>query len=139
MAYAPVGDGGLVAIGDSDLWSDRDWDYDSVIGLDEYDNAVLARRVFARHYSHFMYDAKTIQVSQDGGAFKDLGWSADGPLYTWLWSGVPLADYAGSTVRIRFHFATVDGVNNDLPGWFVDDVWVGIPERVHLPLVLSGP
>ena len=36
-----------------------------------------------------------------------------------------LSDFAGQTVRIRFHFDTVDAKINNLEGWYVDNIVVG--------------
>ena len=35
-----------------------------------------------------------------------------------------LSAYEGQVIRIRFYFNTCDGVANDYPGWFFDDVMV---------------
>jgi hypothetical protein len=37
---------------------------------------------------------------------------------------IDLTPYVGSHVRIRYLFDTIDAANNDLRGWFLDDVLV---------------
>jgi len=77
--------------------------------------------------SNLYFDQRRVQVSQDGGAFKDLAvqFLTDDPMQTWLSSPViSLSEYAGHTVRIRFHFDVVDPNSNAFSGWFVDNVSV---------------
>jgi len=124
MAYAPVGDGELVAIGDSGLWTNGDPDGDGAISLDEYFNAALSRRVFGKEVDYSAYDQKWIQVSTDGGPFHDLLQVTGGPMNVWHQANVDLSPYAGSTVRIRFHFDTIDSVLNYYRGWYIDDVLI---------------
>ena len=42
----------------------------------------------------------------------------------WYRETVDLSAYAGKTVRIQFGFNTVDNLNNNYEGWYVDDVQV---------------
>lgn len=70
------------------------------------------------------WDQRRLQVS-DGGAFKDVfQFTGDKqPVQEWLNSGpIDLSAYAGKTIRLRFHFDTVDEDNNFGAGWAVDDV-----------------
>jgi hypothetical protein len=72
------------------------------------------------------WDQRLVQIS-DGGAFKDLlQFTGDKQeVQSWLNSGpINLAAYAGKTIRLRFHFDTVDEENNAGAGWMVDDVSV---------------
>jgi hypothetical protein len=43
-------------------------------------------------------------------------------MQTWWLYSASLAPYAGSQVRIRFFFDTIDGLGNGYRGWYVDDV-----------------
>lgn len=71
------------------------------------------------------WDKRIIQVSKDGGPFTDLYQLSDDPINTWLLSpGIDLSAYAGSNIRIRFHFNTVDNILNLGDGWFIDNVQV---------------
>ncbi len=72
------------------------------------------------------WDQRRIQISVDGGVFNDLptwGQLWDDPVQYWLNSPViDLSGYAGHTVRIRFHFYSVDNTDNSgLKGWEIDD------------------
>lgn len=40
----------------------------------------------------------------------------------WYQARVDLSAYAGQTVRIQFHFDTVDEIENNYEGWYIDDV-----------------
>jgi hypothetical protein len=89
------------------------------------------------HYLRFSYymdtesgypywDQRLVQVSVNGGAFTDLYQFSDdkqsvGPV--WLKSGpLSLSAFAGQTIRLRFHFDTIDTDNNTGLGWIIDDV-----------------
>ena len=72
-----------------------------------------------------IWDQKWVQVSVDGGPFNNSFQVTGEPTQTWVRSlPVDLSAYAGSTVRFRFHFDTIDGVYNDFRGWYIDDVAV---------------
>jgi uncharacterized repeat protein (TIGR01451 family) len=124
MAHASVGAGELVAIGDSNLWSNVDLDGDGVIALFEYSNLLLSRRVFGREVDHPSWDQKWIQISVDGGPFQNLRQVTGGPMNAWHQRNVDLSAYADSTVRLRFHFDSFDSALNSYRGWYVDDVLV---------------
>jgi murein DD-endopeptidase MepM/ murein hydrolase activator NlpD len=68
------------------------------------------------------WDNRWLQISNDGGPFvNSFQLSDDQPNY-WLQSPeVSLAEYAGHTIRIRFHFETLDEAFNDFKGWYIDD------------------
>lgn len=70
------------------------------------------------------YDQRRVQISVDGGAFTDLyQFNDDSQHILWLDSpAISLDAYKGRTVRIRFHFDTVDALINGGYGWAVDDV-----------------
>ncbi len=70
-----------------------------------------------------------MQISQNGGRFQNLVQLSDDAMNAWLTSPViDLSAYAGSTVRIRFHFSTTDKYyNGELDGWLVDDIRVTAP------------
>jgi hypothetical protein len=133
MAHAPVGDGELIAVGDSGLWTNVDQDGDGVIALDEYDARTLASHFFADEVDYAPYDQKWVQISVDGGPFTNLVQITGGPMRAWHQTSVVLAPYAGSTVRLRFHFDTIDGYLNAYPGWYVDDVLVHAQNPPNTP------
>lgn len=73
-----------------------------------------------------VWDQRLVQVSVNGGAFSDLLQLSDDPMNYWLRSPVinlTGSAYAGQTIRIRFHFNTLDWVANaNLVGWLIDNV-----------------
>ncbi len=74
------------------------------------------------------WDQRRLQLSLDGGPFFDLpdGLLIGQPNGPWLESPTfDLSAYAGQTVRLRFHFDTLDEQFNLGAGWLVDNVWVG--------------
>lgn len=71
------------------------------------------------------YDQRWVQISVNGGPFRDLLQLSGDPSDYWLRSpAISLAAYAGQTVRLRFYFATLDQALNNYLGWIIDDVSV---------------
>ncbi len=73
------------------------------------------------------WDQRRLQISVDGGPFTDVLQLQDDPMETWLNSPpVNLTPYAGKTIRLRFHFNSLDEYYNSSGstwfGWAVDDV-----------------
>lgn len=71
------------------------------------------------------WDQRWVQIAVAGGQFENLYQLTDDPPDFWLQSPpIDLSPYAGQRVRIRFYFATLDGVDNGYAGWQIDDVMV---------------
>ncbi|HEX7567633.1 MAG TPA: hypothetical protein VF355_03620 [Anaerolineaceae bacterium] len=76
------------------------------------------------------WDQRLVQISADGGPFTDIYQMLDDPQDAWssnYWIYSPfinLSAYAGKTVRVRFYFNPLDSTDNNLLGWFIDDVSV---------------
>jgi hypothetical protein len=68
------------------------------------------------------WDQRTVQISVNGGPFKNLRRLRDDPANTWLRAEIDLSAYAGDTIRLRFHFNRVDGAFNGYEGWYIDDL-----------------
>ncbi len=75
------------------------------------------------------WDQRWVQLSVDGSPFTNLLQLSDDPRISenppkmWLQSPtISLAAYAGHTVRVRFHFETMDALFNNFAGWYIDDV-----------------
>lgn len=76
------------------------------------------------------WDQRRVQVSVNGGAFKDV----TGGMLTqdiqnrhayWPAVAFNLGTFnAGQVIRVRFHYDSVDAVNNGVFGWAVDDIQV---------------
>lgn len=80
------------------------------------------------------WDQRLVQISIDNGAsFTDLfQLNEDTQGIIWMDSpAINLSAYAGRTVRLRFHFDSVDRLNNSGLGWAIDDVRIdtGAPEN----------
>jgi murein DD-endopeptidase MepM/ murein hydrolase activator NlpD len=67
------------------------------------------------------WDQRWVQISEDEGPFQNALQLFDDPIDYWLHPVIDLSDYAGSTIRIRFHFETLDGAFNTFEGWYIDD------------------
>jgi hypothetical protein len=139
MAYAPVGDGSLIVLGDSGLWTNEDPDVDGIISLEEYSNQALSKVLFQRLVDSPVWDQKWLQISADDGPFQNLLQITGGPMGTWYPIEIELSPYAGTTVRLRFHFDTIDSAVNNYRGWYIDDVLLDLylPNDLFLPLVLK--
>lgn len=83
------------------------------------------------------WDQRWVQVSVDHGVFQNLYQLQEDPMNAeesnpdWMLSPyLNLSAYAGHTVRIRFHFDTMDPsgavLDNDFDGWSIDDVNITI-------------
>jgi hypothetical protein len=68
------------------------------------------------------WDQRWVQISANNGPFQDVLQLTDDPVNAWLQSPViSLSGYAGKTIRVRFHFETLDAEQNAYKGWFIDD------------------
>jgi hypothetical protein len=68
------------------------------------------------------WDQRWVQLLVNGGPFVNLLQLSDDPPNNWLRSPlIDLTAFGGSTVRVRFHFETLDSALNGYRGWFVDD------------------
>jgi murein DD-endopeptidase MepM/ murein hydrolase activator NlpD len=90
------------------------------------------------HYLRFIYyagvedgyrhwDQRLVQVSTNGGPFTDLHQLSDDKQegQVWLNSGpISLAQFAGKTIRLRFHFDAIDEDYNSGIGWAIDDITI---------------
>ena len=75
------------------------------------------------------WDFCMVDVSTDGGSSwahlrGGYGSAPSGDSYGWIISSIDLTPYAGQTVTLRFYLDTGDLLENDFPGWFVDNVVV---------------
>jgi hypothetical protein len=83
------------------------------------------------------YDRLQVQVAATGTTAWQTVWSRDSgdpSAAVWAHSGeISLAELAGETIRIRFHFDSVDGTFNDFTGILIDDVVVTASAACDLP------
>lgn len=74
------------------------------------------------------YDVKTVEVSTDCGNSWNVVYQLKrdsapfNPMNVWELITIPLSAYVGNSIRIRFHFDTIDAAFNDHEGWYIDDV-----------------
>ena len=69
------------------------------------------------------WDRKLVYVTTNGTNWTQVH-QVSGANRAWTAQSVSLADYAGQRIRVRFYFDTIDAVNNNFRGWYVDDVAV---------------
>lgn len=138
IATAPVGDGRLIVLGDSSIWTNSDADGDGTAAYSEYDNAALANRFFSQITDNPNWDQKWVQISVDGGPFQNLQQITGKKMRSWHQARIDLSAYAGSVIRIRFHFDTIDNILNDYRGWYIDDIRVEEPNQPVGPIVISN-
>jgi hypothetical protein len=70
-----------------------------------------------------IWDQRWIQVSADGESFKNVLQLNDDVQNYWLQATLDISEYAGQTINVRFHFASLDDQeNNNNEGWYIDDI-----------------
>lgn len=83
------------------------------------------------------YDRGSVQVSTDSGANWTTLSTRDGDQPTYRQTRVPLDDYAGQSLQLRFVLSSDS--NAQFPGWFVDNVRIAVetaqPVEVGLPTI----
>jgi hypothetical protein len=79
--------------------------------------------------SGITYDQAYVEISTNNGASYQavasknlLGGLTNATGGLWVSNTVSLASYAGSTIRLRFRFDTVDSISNSTEGWYLDDI-----------------
>jgi hypothetical protein len=71
------------------------------------------------------WDQRWVQISVDDGPFTNTLQLSDDPPDVWLQSpNISLEKYSGHTIRVRFHFETLDELLNGFKGWYLDDFTV---------------
>jgi murein DD-endopeptidase MepM/ murein hydrolase activator NlpD len=78
-----------------------------------------------------LWDRRWIQISKDGSAFENVLQLGNDLPDTWLNGLLDLSEYAGSTIQVRFYFETLDDLNNEYKGWFIDDIEFSIEPFPH--------
>ncbi|HEX6863534.1 MAG TPA: hypothetical protein VF414_11995, partial [Thermoanaerobaculia bacterium] len=118
------------------------------VDLANVENATLSLNYFLETESLAPYDAATVELSVDSGAFEILASNhppgtlvepqvLEDPSDIWKPLSFDLSAYAGSTVQLRFRFDTVDGAYNGFSGFYVDDVTVSSTPDCHIDNHLS--
>jgi extracellular elastinolytic metalloproteinase len=92
------------------------------------------------------FDRTRVEIVSGSGSTTVFSLNATNPsTLAWGSSGaIDLSAFAGQTIRVRFVFETVDGVDNDQIGWFVDDVVVTgesscTPGNTPPSVTITGP
>ena len=99
-----------------------------------------------RHWRHVeyhpdaAYDRTYVQVTFDGAVWRTV-WSQDSQdpsqkEWEQVSVAVPIQDGA-TQMRVRFIFDSVDGLYNDYPGWFIDDIRLGPPGEPGVITVIA--
>jgi hypothetical protein len=69
------------------------------------------------------WDQRWVQISSDGGSFENVLQLYDDEPNQWLHATLDLSAYAGQSIQVRFHFASLDDQkNDDFEGWLIDDI-----------------
>jgi hypothetical protein len=72
-----------------------------------------------------VWDERWLQISANGGEFVNFYQFQNDHMDSWLISPLfDLSAYAGQTIRLRWYFHVVDGMNNTSAGWFIDNLYV---------------
>ena len=86
------------------------------------------------------YDQAFIEVSTNNGlSYVTVASKGAGLLYStaglWFSNSVPLTQFAGQTILLRFRFDTVDNILNDTEGWYLDDITISTPSTGPMLMV----
>ena len=82
------------------------------------------------------WDQRWVQISSNGSPFENILQLKDDEEDQWLQATLDLAQYAGEEVQIRFHFATLDSIDNaDGEGWLIDDIEI---LQYSIPACIDG-
>ncbi len=112
-----------------------------VIDLTTIIDTIITLQFFENYDTEPGYDCCMVDVTTDGGATwipmrGILGTAApSGTSGGWITSVLDLTSFVGYEIQIRFYFDTTDGINNNYPGWFFDDVIVYYDSVPWLPIV----
>jgi hypothetical protein len=68
------------------------------------------------------WDQRWVQISVDNGPYTNIMQLSDDVSDKWLRATIDLSNYAGKTIRIRFHFEALDSALNQFTGWLLDDI-----------------
>jgi len=109
------------------------------IDLRGHEHARLSFQHFFETQAATNADLLRVLVSADGG----VQWTTVFQRSSAASSGVvgesaDLSAFDGQVVRIRFDFDTVDALENDHEGWFVDDVLLAVESRPGVPTANPG-
>ncbi|MFQ5612324.1 MAG: M4 family metallopeptidase [Anaerolineae bacterium] len=85
------------------------------------------------------WDQRWVQISIDGGPFQNLAQLSGDSMQTWTEHSFDLSPYAGSQVRVRFFFDTIDAAFNNYRGWYIDDVAINLASATVGPVVTAPP
>jgi hypothetical protein len=93
--------------------------------------APSAELEFAYYYqTELTADRRSIEIRLGDGPWQVLELLSGDPMNSWILKTVDLSSYLGNIVQIRFFFDTVDSLNNQFQGWYIDDVSLaGIKQR----------
>ncbi len=75
------------------------------------------------------YDNLYFEISTDGGATWSLVKRWECTSQSWVLRMLNLSNYTSPNARIRFYFDSVDHIENDYEGWYIDNVIV----RKYIP------
>ena len=92
------------------------------------------------YYPDAAFDRTYVQVTFDGALWRTV-WSQDSQdpsQKEWEQVSIAVPIQAGATLmRVRFVFDTIDGLHNDYPGWFIDDIRLGPPGEPGVITVIA--
>lgn len=98
-------------------------------------DTIVTLQFFENYDTEPGYDNCMVDVTINGGTSwtplrGTAGNAPSGSSGGWITTVLDITQFAGNEIQIRFYFDTIDGIINDYPGWFFDDVLVyfeGVP------------
>lgn len=93
------------------------------INLTNYASDSLFLEFYETYDTEPGWDYCHVEVTTDeGNSWNAVRTAPSGSSGGWIQTSLDLSQYLGQIIKIRFYFDTGDGVANDYPGWYFDDV-----------------
>ncbi|TET89822.1 MAG: hypothetical protein E3J35_08550 [Methanomassiliicoccales archaeon] len=71
-----------------------------------------------------LFDQRWVQIRMGDNPWQGLEQLFGDSMGTWILKTIDLTPYVGDIVQIRYYFDTINDLNNNYRGWYIDDVSV---------------
>lgn len=115
-----------------------------IISLAGLDRAELSFNYFLNVEPDLIGDRPEVKVITNGNSFQSIATKGSELFVTnrsgnWFEANLSLDNFVGNNIQLQFDFDTVDGLVNNLEGWFIDDVVVqGTSSGYHTVSLTEG-
>lgn len=92
-----------------------------VVSLENTSKPVLSFMSWYQTEHNSNYDKKLVQISVNNSPWTNLK-QISHVQKAWVKEQIDISSYAGSAIKVRFYFNTVDRRRNNFEGWYIDNV-----------------